>query len=163
MNFHRIILLLIALTLVPAGLLPAQENQQVDSLRTLLETARGEDRLQILIGLSQEGHLSADDRLKYAMDAIDLATELDNTELLVEGYIQHGYIYYEVDEYDKALNSLNRAFEISNEANYSLGMANALILTGRVYTYTGEVDLAIEKFNEARAIASREKFRQTEA
>jgi serine phosphatase RsbU (regulator of sigma subunit)/Tfp pilus assembly protein PilF len=163
MYFQRIILLLIAFFLVPLMLLPAQENPQADSLRALLETAEGEDRLEILIGLSKEGYIPADDRLDYALEAINLATELGNTELLVDALMEHGFIYYDVDEYDNALNSITRAYEISREAGYSLGMANALILSGRVYSYTGEVDLAIEKFSEAKEIASREKHPELEA
>jgi serine phosphatase RsbU (regulator of sigma subunit)/Tfp pilus assembly protein PilF len=153
----RSILLIVALCLVSAGFQFAQDSPQVDSLITLLETARGENRVEILFKLAEDESLTVNDRIDYAEKAVELAIQLDKVELLSEAHIKLGYIYYTEDEYDKALDSFRKAYDESREAGYSDGMANALIRIGRVYSYTGDTGAALESFNQAKDLATKEK------
>jgi hypothetical protein len=73
----RSILLIVALCLVSAGFQFAQDSPQVDSLITLLETARGENRVEILFKLAEDESLTVNDRIDYAEKAVELAIQLD--------------------------------------------------------------------------------------
>lgn len=140
-----------------AGQLSAQEDTLLDSLRSLLETTQGEDRLRVLFDLSQNSALPVGERIEYAEDAVDLAGQLKNTELLVEAYIKQGDIFYEEDQYDRAVRSFEQAYQESEKADYRDGMANALIMLGaaRMYDYNNEA--ARENLTRAEEIASGSK------
>ena len=157
MKLSRNILLPIALFLFVAGSLNAQDNPQADSLIALLGSARGEERVDILLALVDNESLSEEDRIDYAEKAIELSTQLKNTKKLVDAHLKLGYIYYVIDEYDKALESFGKAYDESKEANYTDGMANALIRTGRVYNYTGDTEAALDNFMQARDLVVKEK------
>ncbi len=163
MKFTRFISLLLVASLLPVLPIRAQDNPQVDSLRTLLETTEGKDHLEILFSLSDNVSLSLNHRLDYAEDAIEYAGNMDNLELWVEAYIKHGLILYNADDNEAALKSFNTAYEVSEENDYSDGMANALNRIGGVYIYTGDPEMAINYFTQARDIASGSKNKQIEA
>ncbi len=163
MKLSRSISLIIGAILIFASPLFAQENPEADSLLTLLETAEGEVQLQILFTLSEITTEPIDDRLDFAEDAIDLASDLSSTELLVEAYLNHGYILYQVDEYDNAIESFDRAYEISEEAGYSYGMTNALLRIGKAYMYAGNSENATNYYNQALEISRAEKIQENEA
>jgi serine phosphatase RsbU (regulator of sigma subunit)/Tfp pilus assembly protein PilF len=163
MNSSRFILLILAFSLIATGSLNAQDNPEIDSLITLMEAATGEDRFQRLIDLSANSSLTAQDRLNYAEDAISLATELSNPELLADAHIQHGFIQYEFDDNDGALNSFESAYSISEEAGYPEGMAMALLRKGRVYVYVGDPRTAEDHYLQAREIAKKNRIPLHEA
>ena len=150
MKSSGFILLIFVLSLSSALPLAAQDNPQADSLIDLMEAAEGEDRYHFLIDLSANSYLSAHDRLKYAEDAISLANELSNPELIANAHIQHGFILYEFDENDEALKSFESAYTVSEEAGYPEGMAMALLRMGRVYVYTGDPETAEDHYLQAR-------------
>ena len=152
MKLSRNILLPIALFLFVAGSLYAQDNPQADSLIALLGSARGEERVDILLALVDNESLSEEDRIDYAEKAIELSTQLKNTKKLVDAHLKLGYIYYVI-----ALESFGKAYDESKEANYTDGMANALIRTGRVYNYTGDTEAALDNFMQARDLVVKEK------
>jgi len=163
MKHTGLIYLVFVLVLLSSGQINAQEDPEIDSLTTLLETLQGEERLEILFLLTENPSLSIDDRQDYAKDAISLASDLSNTELLVEAHIKNGFIFYEIDEFDDAIESFETAYAISEESNYAKGRANALNRIGGVNRWIGNYDIALDYFNRSLEIGKKAKDPQIEA
>ena len=155
--------LVFALVLLSSGHISAQEDPEADSLINLLVTLQGEERLEILFLLTENASLSIDDRQDYAKDAISLASDLSNTELLVEAHIKSAYIFYELDEYEDAIKTFETAYAISEESNYAEGMANSLNWIGGVNRWIGNYDIALDYYNRSLEIGKEEKDLQIEA
>ncbi|MCK4751193.1 MAG: tetratricopeptide repeat protein, partial [Bacteroidales bacterium] len=145
------------LVLLSSGQINAQEDPEIDSLTTLLGTLQGEERLEILFLFTENPSFSIDDRQDYAKDAISLASDLSNTELLVEAHIKNGFIFYEIDEFDDAIESFETAYAISEESNYAKGRANALNRIGGVNRWIGNYDIALDYFNRSLEIGKEAK------
>ncbi len=158
-----LILLACIVCLLPAVPLNAQEDPEADSLRAILETARGEERVNILLSLAERSSLSQNQRVEYSENAITLASELGNTELLVDAQIKHGVLLYEIDQNEDALNAFETAYSLSEEENYAEGMASALLWIGRVHLYLNDTDRAENYYRQALEIAEDNKLQDQEA
>ncbi len=143
--------------------LAAQDNPEIDSLVTLLETTEGEERLQLLFTLAENNLLSTDDRQEYSEDAIAMATDLSNSELLVEAYLKHGLFQYDIDDNNQSIETFETAYRVSEENNYPYGMATSLMRIGNVYNYLEDTTKARNHYYQSIEIARENKFREIEA
>ena len=94
MKIHRYILFSLLLILVRIPAAGAQDEVDMDSIKTMLQSLDGEAHFRLLIELSDNESLEADTRVQYADDAVEYAQDLDRTEFISEAYINLGNLQH---------------------------------------------------------------------
>jgi tetratricopeptide (TPR) repeat protein len=132
----------------------SQDQAKVDSLENLLVTATGKQRFVILYSLSGELARTNNDRaLALADEAISIAEDLNDNELINSAYINKGYMYESIAKDADALKIFERALQISQNANYDKGRANALYRVGRSYAFQRDFTRSDDYLNQALSLA----------
>jgi tetratricopeptide (TPR) repeat protein len=132
----------------------SQDQAKVDSLENLLTSATGKQRYELLISLSGEIARTDNERAQELADeAISIAEDLNDNELINSAYINKGYLYEAVYKDADALKIFEKALEISENANYDKGRANALYRIGRSYTLQRDYTRSDEYLSQALDIA----------
>jgi tetratricopeptide (TPR) repeat protein len=139
--------------LLPFPLL-AQEEASIDSLASLLGSAEGQEHLKILYELSENRWLPFEDRLAYTEDAIDYAARSGEVRWLYGAHLHQGKIYSREALDQEALESFEKALNISEESNDNDGILNALFWIGKTYSWLRDPDMAAEYLNRTRAMAA---------
>jgi class 3 adenylate cyclase/Tfp pilus assembly protein PilF len=88
--------------------------------------------------------------LKYLEQSLIAFQESEN---IVYSYITIGKVYTKKEEYDKAIDNLDLALNISKDLNIKLGMARALMTKGDTYRSKGDIRSAIKNYIEGIEIA----------
>ncbi len=142
--------------------LVAQEPKGVDSLRHVLATKRGKDRLPILnsINLAYRD-VKVDSGLRYANMYYDLAKSLGDSVEIVMGGKMVSYSLIDALRNDEALKILINILGIAERnANQYPALKNQIkFITNNIgvsYTYIGEYDRALEYQLKSLAIRERE-------
>jgi tetratricopeptide (TPR) repeat protein/serine phosphatase RsbU (regulator of sigma subunit) len=140
-----------------------QDQAKVDSLDNLLQSAGGRERFEILGALSAEIVRSDNARsLELADEAISLARDLNNIELEIEGYIYKGYAYEAVYNDNEALQTYQKALEVSDQNNFDKGRAKSLYRIGKAYSNMRDFSRSDEYLNNALEISKAIKDLKTQ-
>ncbi len=128
-------------------------------LQSLRYSELAGDKFRILIALNNVGGVyfikpaTYDKALEYYLKALQLCEELDKQTELGAISVNIGSIYYERNDNARALVYFNKALKAYGDTEGSLNAYNAL---GKVYTKTGQFELALRNHNAAVSLA--EKF-----
>jgi tetratricopeptide (TPR) repeat protein len=132
-----------------------QDQAKVDSLENLLASATGKERFELLMSLSGEiTRTNNDHAQELADEAISVAENLHDNELINSAYINKGYMYEANFKDAEALKIFEKALEISENANYNKGRAIALYRIGRSYALQRDYTRSDESLARALEIAS---------
>ena len=124
MKIRSILFISVLLSATIPTRVSAQEQASIDSLISLLESTDGQDHLKILNELSENRWLSLEDRLSYAEDAIDYAARSGEIKWLYDAHLHQGRIYSREAMDQEALESFEKALNISEES----GLINVIDL-----------------------------------
>ncbi len=152
MKFLRsIALILLVLPLVTLAA-NAQDEIDLDSIKTLLQGMEGEEHFRLLINMSENTMLETSDRLGYAEDAVDYALDMEETEYITEAYISLGNVLARGHENEDAIEAYQDAYEAGEEGDHIPGMAEGLARIGSVYINMQEKEQAEDYLQRARVL-----------
>ncbi|MEB2780649.1 tetratricopeptide repeat protein [Algoriphagus sp. C2-6-M1] len=128
----------------------------IDSLKNLLPTTNGEERLTVLNELSFylreiEQQVAHD----YALEAEKLAQILKNKSGEAKAKENLGWIFYRKGKWQKSFDYSKSAYKLSIEANNLEGAARVLNSMGALYYEQQNYPFAIVQFKKAYEISSR--------
>ncbi|MEB2785822.1 tetratricopeptide repeat-containing sensor histidine kinase [Algoriphagus persicinus] len=128
----------------------------IDSLKNLLPTTNGEERLTVLNELSFylreiEQQVAHD----YALEAEKLAQMLKNKSGEAKAKENLGWIFYRKGKWQKSFDYSKSAYKLSIEANNLEGAARVLNSMGALYYEQQNYPFAIVQFKKAYEISSR--------
>ncbi len=93
--------------------------------------------------------------LLYFTQSSDMASVIGDHELKVKAICESGHILEEQNQFDKALDYFKMGLDISNNADYSLGMGEAYRGIGRVHWRKSEHKEAIQSYEKCLEISER--------
>ena len=94
------------------------QNEVTDSLEALLPNLEGAERVNVLNELCwQLGPINIDKAEQYGLEALDIASGLNDSLLLAQVYNDLGTVYYRKSDYDSALVLYFNALRIRENAN----------------------------------------------
>lgn len=132
----------------------ADAQNKVDSLHTLLNGVDDSLKVEVLNELSKSlNHTDPKNSLKYAIEAKQLAIELNVMSLIGKSINYIGVSYYYLNELDLSNESYFEALNIFDSIGYQPGVAKALNNIAWNYKIQELPDEAIEYFNRALSIA----------
>lgn len=128
--------LVVVLFLVPGGLSAttnptARLSVQFDSCRRAIQ------------------HSNPEGSMRMAYRELEIANELDNTRMEIQGYIDLGRALREMGKYDFALQSVHRAFLLLSSFSDEELAANANRLTGAIYSELEDFERAMGYLQKA--------------
>lgn len=130
----------------------AQSNN-IDSLKKVLPTTSGTDRIKAILELSWEYRfLNADTARQYGMMALEMSQEVENESLEVEALHNIGVTYEAQSDYPDALAYELRALELRKKLGDDLKTANTLNNIGIIHDELGEAKEALDNYFQARRI-----------
>ncbi len=119
-------------------------SAKIDSLKSVLKTAEGIERVDILHLIAHK--LSSSDieeAKKYIAEAEQLSRELDYQIGLAETWNIQGQITYRKGDYEAALDNYTKSLEIFESLDHKKGMS-------KIYNNLGLISINLGKFEEAR-------------
>jgi tetratricopeptide (TPR) repeat protein len=123
---------------------------EIEELQRTLEGATGAARVEILNKLSSLTQLNAPrSSIGYAEQALNAASEIDESPATVEAYRNLGVGHYYIGEYNEALKHHRSALEVSEKLNYLDGIADALNNIGIIHYVWGEYDQSLDFYSRA--------------
>ncbi len=128
-------------TTVRAAILSRSRGQQHQDLEMRYDSCRQ----MIKSGLSS--HLS--DYIHCAYTELEIGNQLQNHEMIIQGYIDLGRTLYSMGKYDLALQNIHKALLLLQTHESDTQNADANKLTGAIYTKLCEPDLAEKYLKEA--------------
>lgn len=150
---HRLIYSIIWLLTSVSGL---AQDKSIDSLRSILATQAGKDRVKTLIELCWEYRFTnADTARLYGNEALELAKSMKIEELEVEALNNIGVTHEAQGNYAQALELELKALELRRKIGDDSKTAKTLNDIGIVYDEQGNYQKALEYYFEARKIFER--------
>ena len=129
------------------------QNNAIDSLQTLLQSAKGKEKIQILVDLCWEYRFSnADSARKYGLEALELSRNGKLRELEGDALHNLGITHEAQGNYQEALKYELPALEIRKDLGNDLKTANTLNNLGIIHDELGNQKKALENYFEARKI-----------
>lgn len=133
------------------------QNNNIDSLKKVLPTQKGADKIKTTIELCWEYRfVNADTARQYGMTALQMAQDAGNENLEVEALHNIGVTYEAQSEYPDALAYERRALELRKKLGDDQKTANTLNNIGIIHDELGDAKQALDYYFEARRIY--EKF-----
>ncbi|MGE5382295.1 MAG: tetratricopeptide repeat protein [Omnitrophica WOR_2 bacterium] len=129
----------------------AENNQlSADSLRKLLQTAKGVKRVKTLNSLA-DVYMYSDGRkaLAYSIEAFHEGEHLNNTELMGVSLIQQGLAYSNLGSYDTSINVIRRALKLQTWDKKSINLGRLYTVLGIANEGAGINDSALYYYHEA--------------
>ncbi|BDX37466.1 hypothetical protein CYCD_08210 [Tenuifilaceae bacterium CYCD] len=114
------------------------QSTEKDSLVNLLSRVKGDEKLRILYKLSDITS-DSDEAIKYADEAIGVAKKI-NENALVDAYDNLGFVYYNQNNDEKALENFNKSLDLSRKIGYNKGSLNALNRLMQIYFNIDSLD-----------------------
>jgi two-component system, NarL family, sensor kinase len=134
------------------------QNSQIDSLRSVLPMARGNDKIKILIELCWEYRFSnADSARFYGLKALNLAKKAKALPYEVEALHNIGVTHEAQGNYTEALVYEMQALEIRRKIRDDAKTANTFNNIGIIHDEKGDYKEALRYYYSARKIYERLK------
>jgi signal transduction histidine kinase/DNA-binding response OmpR family regulator/TPR repeat protein len=143
--------LLILLLLSVSPLLASSQNKILDSLKNELEKhpLRDTVRVKLLSALSYYSYESPENTLKYAEEALQLATELNYHGGRAAALTNLGTYYWEKSDHQEALKKMFLALTAYEKGNRQKGIYQSYNNIAGLYVAVHDYDKAIEYLNKA--------------
>ncbi len=125
-------------------------GQEIDSLKSLLDTSEGESKIHVLHQLSRSLRWSQpEDALNFATEALEIAKQLESIALQASSYRLMGSAHYYLGNYENSLSYSERSLEIAQELGDTSLMITNLNGLGIENYDLGSYELAMQYFLEA--------------
>ena len=135
------------------------QNQTVDSLRQVLPTVKGKDRINVLQSLVINLWLNhPDTAMQYAQEAVRLAFDLGDTRSQAIAIRIMGGVHLYQGTHDSALYYSKKAYELSIRSRDSTLISSSINNLGFTYYHLGSYSEALE--NLLRSLDMKIKIRQ---
>jgi adenylate cyclase len=136
----------------------SQNKKLADSLVSLHNSKKyaEKDVLSILKGLAVN-HPNSDEKLKYSLQLIKLAKQLDSTQYLYSGYLEQGNAYRLKGDFNLALKCYVNAGKIVSLKKNKTDIGNVNLSIASVYSFMGNHKNAINYFEKAILLFKNEK------
>ncbi|SDC14994.1 tetratricopeptide repeat protein [Williamwhitmania taraxaci] len=138
------------LFLLLATHLVGAQDIRVDSLKSLLKTAKDKQRLEILNEIVPELS-NSDEAYNYAKEASSLARKFDLPEAEVKALNNLGFIYNDKGNADEAFKSFRKALELAKSTGYFKGEMESLLNIGKMYSIQNNIEQAEKSAREVLA------------
>jgi PAS domain S-box-containing protein len=123
---------------------PVSDRTRIDSLAKILDGAKPEERMRILLQLSKEYiNLSIDTSGVYAKEALITAKAFNEPSAVAEAYKQLGNINYRLENYHNVLQFYDSSLSIFNIIHDSGNLAKVWNNLGILYQSLGDYDKSI--------------------
>lgn len=127
-----------------------QSFSQIDSLEKMLDQAKGDDKYEILLSLSKAyWYRNPLKSVEYAQHVLNQTSD-QIYKARALNRIANGY--YFLNEYKLALEYYIKSLELSENNNYSKGVATVTNNIGLIYKLLGDYDMAVEYYNRSLEI-----------
>lgn len=135
------LLLALAFSLLVSSLYP-QENMTFDSLsRALINSKDNKVKIETLIALSREVEGSQpNDAVKYASNAVEIAEQNNYQQEQIHSLIQLGKSYVRTSNYQKAIESTEKALELATELEMEKEIASVKGILSLIYYELGDYE-----------------------
>lgn len=152
MKIHFLLLTFTVLSLFSIGQQRSPLSQEkMDSLNNLIETSIGNEKINILLTISEELSFKEPKKaIKYSNDALEVAKLLNDKASISESYYILGINYFDISKYDSAIHFLRRSLELRIKLNDKLTISKSHYWLGRCYSESNDYNKAIEYFSNAR-------------
>ncbi|HOY39300.1 MAG TPA: tetratricopeptide repeat protein [Bacteroidales bacterium] len=144
--------------------IPDSFNSYIDSLTELsLNSPNPEVRVDALNKISTEyAHRNPVRIYKYAIDAIELANEINYTTGLIKAYYHLGDYYYFQANFEEAQKYFWKSYSIANQHNIDSLAVDALNVIAVINASMGNYDKAIGYFEKIIRISQEKQFSSSE-
>jgi signal transduction histidine kinase/DNA-binding response OmpR family regulator len=144
----------ILLLLTVSPFLTISQNKLLDSLKNELEKHPSRDtvRMKLLLGVSFYSYESPENTLKYAEEALQLATELNSHGGRAAAFTNIGTYHWEKTDHQEALRHMFLALSAYEKGNKPKGIYQSYNNIAGIYTDIHDYDKAIEYLNKATDI-----------
>ncbi|MCF8302702.1 MAG: tetratricopeptide repeat protein [Bacteroidales bacterium] len=153
-HFKRVMLhvalMLGVVMLVISGSRALSQTREIDSLQYMLDRAKGEDRIDILLELSQAFlTISPERSIDYGKDALHEASGLERKKQQSQALITIGRGLYKQGQYEKALGYFQQAYTLGKEAGNKVMVARSNIHIGNVFAMLDQQEQALQYYKDA--------------
>ncbi|MFP4557173.1 MAG: tetratricopeptide repeat protein [Bacteroidales bacterium] len=135
---------------------------KTDSLLTSLESAKGIDKIDIYIELSEE-NLFSEKGYKYAQNALELANKLNNQKHKANSLYALGRFYYVNRMEEDALKHFFKALEIYSSTNDKKALSKTNRAIGKCYFYLNSIEEANKHTQQSIELADANNFKTEKA
>lgn len=120
------------------------QQKTIDSLEVKLFSAKGENKVDILVNLADSyQYISTDKGIEFALKATELAKTIRYNKGLASAYGSLGYTYISLDV-EKAKEYTKKALEIRELIPDQIGISKSLNVLGVIHFFSGEYLPSIE-------------------
>lgn len=143
-------LLIILLSFSATVTMGSKALESIDSLKIELENAKSEERVEILLDISETSRfVNTTECYKYGMLALDEAKKLNNSMVRAKVLKSIAVSNYFDGKLDNAIEYTNKALEIFKSLEDKEGLAACYNNTGLFYEEKGEADLALYNYEKS--------------
>lgn len=140
----------------------AQESRAIDSLKSIIETSKGEVKFEATLSLMRQT-LNSDPNYTLALseDAYRIALDIGDSLLIVKSIYAQGFVLRRLGRANQAIDILTEALAISIRNGFDVDVKKILNLLGISYMYAGNYDKSLEY--HFRSLEINEKTKDVEA
>ncbi len=147
------ILLFAFICILSSSYIFADKQIKIDSLKNVLETVEGEEKVKVLIKLSKLNLLNfPEEAVEYAKQALNLAKFIKYETGELEALAKAGVSNHYLGNYEKALDYYNQLLNIYRKKGDKKYIAGYLNNIGACYYKLSNYDKAIENYHESLKI-----------
>ncbi len=159
MRFISLIFLYLTFLLFFIPVVAQQNNDQIEKelKKSIPDTARA----RLLIQFSENlMHNDAEEAIKYAKDALSLASTLKNNDYLADACLQVAYSYNYLNEFEKSDTFALKAKELYELIKNPQGISKALCCLGNNKINRTDYPKALELYNQAITYAEQSNYKK---
>ena len=164
--FFKSVVFIVLLNIISICLF-SQDSNKINELKNKLQKAINDSiRIELLIKISSEyGGSNTDTSMIFATEALKLAENNNNKNLLARCYHTIGVTYYYKSDYNEALEYFFKALKINEEFNNKKEIGAVCNNIGNVYwmqqNLDGALDFYFRDFNIAKELGDEESSAKT--
>jgi signal transduction histidine kinase/DNA-binding response OmpR family regulator/tetratricopeptide (TPR) repeat protein len=136
------------------------QHLNTDSLRQMLPKQNGIDKINTLNALAAQTDLPVDSSLNYAIQALNLAREINDNTSIINSEYELGELYAHKKADTAALQHLRHAFELAQEEDNSFLITSGYLRFARYYLIANNPRKSIEYSNHALAMAEKNTLKK---
>jgi len=130
----------------------------LDSLLLELEKTSGKNKIPILLSISNIYEMGDVDKgLSYATQALDIAREIDDQDLIISSNINIGQLHIRLGNYDTAEELLLESEKYLKKNKKYHNLSTVYTNLGLLYREKGDLDNSLDYYNKALQLKSKEE------
>ncbi len=129
-------------------------EQNPDSVKQLIENAKNEQNLDVLISSAKSIlHKYPNDAIELAQNALIFATKRKDTASMAHAHLTLAKSYSITGEYSVGIDNLDLSYSLFKSFNDSLSLIDVFQVYGQIYTRMGEFKNALDHTEKAFSLA----------